>query len=66
MASVLIVLLLISVLSAINFNYQLGFQANKINDKWADNLLSTKFTAQQLPIPDLLPNHSFGVGLISA
>jgi hypothetical protein len=62
----LIVFPLIGMLPAVNFNHQLGFQADKINDKWADNLLSAKFTSQQLPIPELLPNHSLGVGLIFA
>jgi len=64
MASTLVVLLSIGMLSAVNFYNQLGFQADKINNKWADNLLSAKFAVQQLPVPELLPNRAFGIGLI--
>lgn len=53
---------LFRMLAAIQFNDQHGLTANKINDVMIDLVLAAEFVSIQLPVAQMEPELSFGIG----
>jgi hypothetical protein len=64
--SPIIVGLLLTVLSTVNFYHHPLFQTDKINEVWSDGSLPTKFMSANLAQPKMAPKNSFSVCRIAS
>ena len=55
-----------TMLSAVDFNNQLSFEANEIDNVRRDRILPTKFESAELACAQILPELSFGIDLVPA
>jgi len=53
-------------LSTIEFNHQLGFKTDEIDDVTTNQILTLKLVTGQSPIPDCVPELSFSIRGIAA
>jgi hypothetical protein len=53
---------LLGMLPAIQFHYQLLFNADEINDVWWNRMLSPKLESTEIAVLQLLPEADFRVG----
>ena len=54
-----------SVLAAVDFDDETPFQADEIDDAWADRALPPETMTRQLPVPEMSPELLLGVGHVS-
>jgi len=59
-----IIRLLLTMLTAIDFNHQVLFQTDKINDKATDGALPSKFVSAKLTKAKVAPENSLSIGWI--
>jgi hypothetical protein len=53
-------------LPAVNFNDNFFLQADKIDYIWPHRMLPPEFPTAELPVPEMVPEPSFGIGHVFA